>query len=66
MNAINAQAIADYLVYLIEQDEETWSDDGDKPSVRGFEEAGVLTGNAGLVLRTPDGKEFQISIVRSR
>ena len=66
MNAINAQAIADYLIYLIQQDEETWSDDGDKPTVRSFEEAGVLTCNAGLVLRTPDGQEFQISVVKSR
>ena len=66
MNAINAQAIADYLVYLIEQDEEPWSDDGDKPTVRSFEEAGVMTCNAGLVLRSPDGQEFQISVIKSR
>ena len=66
MNAINAQSIADYLVDLIQQDEELWSDDGDKPTVRSFEEAGVMTCNAGLVLRTPDGQEFQISVVKSR
>ena len=66
VNAINAQSIADYLVDLIEQDDQSWSDDGDKPSVRGFEEAGVMTRNAGLVLRAPDGQEFQINIVRSR
>ena len=66
MNAINAQAIADYLVYLIEQDEESWSDNGDIPTVRSFEEAGVMTRNAGLVLRAPDGQEFQISVVKSR
>ena len=66
MNAINAQSIADYLVDLIEQDDQPWSDDGDKPTVRSFEEAGVMTCNAGLVLRTPDGQEYQISVVRSR
>ena len=66
MNTINAQSIADYLVDLIEQDEELWSDDGDKPTVRSFEEAGVMTRNAGLVLRAPDGQEFQISVVKSR
>ena len=66
MNTINAQAIADYLIDLIELDEEPWSDDGDKPTVRSFEGAGVLTMNAGLVLRAPDGQEFQISVVRSR
>ncbi len=31
-----------------------------------FEEAGVLTANQGLVVRTRDGREFQVSIVRSR
>ena len=66
VNAINAQSIADYLVDLIEQDDQSWSDDGDKPTVRSFEDAGVMTRNAGLVLRTPDGQEFQISVVKSR
>jgi hypothetical protein len=66
VNAINAQSIADYLVDLIQQDEELWSDDDEKPTVRSFEEAGVMTCNAGLVLRTPDGQEFQISVVKSR
>jgi hypothetical protein len=66
MNAIDAQAIADYLVDLIELDDQPWSDDGDKPTVRSFEDAGVLTSNAGLVLRAPDGQEYQISVVRSR
>ncbi len=31
-----------------------------------FEDAGVLTSNAGLVLRTADGSEFQVTVVRSR
>ena len=31
-----------------------------------FEEAGMLTRNNGLVVRTSDGSEFQITIVRSR
>ena len=66
MNAINAQSIADYLVDLIQQDEEIWSDDDEKPTVRSFEGAGVMTCNAGLVLRTPDRQEFQISVVKSR
>jgi len=35
-------------------------------SVRTFEEAGVLTRNAGLVCRLGDGSEFQITIVQSR
>jgi hypothetical protein len=66
VSAIDARAIADYLISLIEGDEEPWSDDGDRPAVCSFEEAGVMTRNAGLVLRTPDGQEYQISVVRSR
>jgi hypothetical protein len=31
-----------------------------------YEEAGIMTYNKGLVLRTPDGDEFQITIVKSR
>jgi hypothetical protein len=31
-----------------------------------YDEAGVLTRNAGLVVRMDDGAEFQITIVRSR
>ena len=31
-----------------------------------FEEAQLLTSNKGLVLRTEDGSEFQISIVKRR
>lgn len=31
-----------------------------------YDEAGVLTNNAGLVVRLFDGTEFQITVVRSR
>ena len=31
-----------------------------------YEEAGVFTNDAGLVVRMTDGKEFQITIKRSR
>jgi hypothetical protein len=66
VNTVNTKAIAAYLVDLIELDDQPWSDDGDKPTVRSFEDAGVLTSNAGLVLRAPNGWEFQITVVRSR
>ena len=33
---------------------------------RTFEDVGVLTNSAGLVLRMTDGSEFQITIVQSR
>ena len=31
-----------------------------------YDEAGVLTRNAGIVVRLRDGSEFQITVVRSR
>ena len=34
--------------------------------VQTFEEAGLLTNNRGVVVRTADGSTFQIAIVRSR
>ena len=34
--------------------------------VQTFEAAGVLTTNNGLVIRTEDGSEFQITIIQSR
>lgn len=34
--------------------------------VESFGEAGLLTGNEGIVLELDDGTEFQISIVQSR
>jgi len=35
-------------------------------SARPFDELGVLTRNAGLVVRMDDGSEYQITVVRSR
>lgn len=34
--------------------------------VRTFEQDGILTYNKGLVIRLPDGSEYQLTIVRSR
>lgn len=34
--------------------------------IQTFEEAGVLTGNRGLVVRLASGPEFQITIIRSK
>jgi hypothetical protein len=34
--------------------------------VRTFDQAGLLTGNPGLVLTMDDGTEFQVSIVQSK
>jgi hypothetical protein len=66
VNTLNAEAIASFLIDLIELDDQPWSDDGDKPRVRSFAEAGVLSRDAGLVLCAPDAQEFQIKVVQSR
>lgn len=34
--------------------------------VRTYEEAGLLTRNEGLVIKTEDGDEYQITIVKSK
>lgn len=34
--------------------------------VRSFEGVGVLTSNRGVVFSTPEGREFQLTIIRSR
>jgi len=51
------------LLYETLQDEEIVPE---VASVRTFEEAGVLTGNRGVVVRCTDGAEFQVTIVQSR
>jgi hypothetical protein len=34
--------------------------------VQTFEEAGLLTNNRGVVVRTTDGREFQVNVIQSR
>ena len=50
--------------------EGTGSDDDDilweNLRVQTFDEAGVMTRDAGLVITLPDGTEFQLTIVQSR
>lgn len=66
--------VARALLHLIENsDESDWGDpetiDGDGPVVEeviDFEEAGVMTTDAGVVISFRDGSEFQISITRSQ
>lgn len=45
------------------------SDEGELPftaTVESFNDAGVLTRDAGFVIRLDDGTEFQVTVVRSR
>ena len=39
---------------------------GDTLDVRSFKEVGVMSNNAGLVVRTPSNKQFQITVKRSK
>ena len=51
------------MLYEMLQDEDA------APEVRRvqtFEEAGLLTNNRGVVIRTRDGHEYQINVVQSR
>ncbi len=38
----------------------------DRMRVETFEEAGVLTRDQGLIVRTSEGHEYQVTVVRSR
>jgi hypothetical protein len=72
---VNENELQDALKNLLEEiagmDDEDREDAGlgdglaDVKRVRTYEEEGVLTHNAGLVITTTDG-EFQLTIVRSR
>ena len=65
-NEFDEETVQNGLVALIrsEADPEDllWGD----AQVETFEEAGVMTYNKGLVVRLPDGSEFQVTIVQSR
>ena len=73
---MNENELQDALKTLLEEiacmDQEDREDAGlgddlaDVKRVRTFDEEGVLTNNAGLVITTADGEEFQLTIVRSR
>ena len=73
---MNENELQDALKTLLEElkfmDDEDRADVGldsdltDIAETRTFDEAGVLTNNAGLVVRMADGSEFQITIVQSR
>ena len=55
---IEDEAMSDYFT--------TGEGSCDVRDIETFKDAGVLTLNAGIVLRLMDGSEFQITIVRSR
>lgn len=66
-NEFTEETLQNGLRNLIEG---TASDDDDilweNLRVHTFDEAGVMTRDAGLVITLPDGTEFQLTIVQSR
>ncbi len=56
---------AEFQEWLQEAIEDFTSPLDDSPRVKSFSSAGVLTRNAGLVVRFSDGTEFQVTIVQS-
>jgi hypothetical protein len=65
---MDEKEMQDALIGLIADEAMTseYFGDDNVRSVDSFESEGVLTNNAGIVLRLMDGSEFQITIVRSR
>jgi hypothetical protein len=58
------QDLAQWLVEIIWDAVHGTDDSGLR--ITSFVEAGLLTADEGLVLRFPDGAEFQLTIVRSQ
>lgn len=52
--------------WLAESIDMKTSDEDTSLEMSSFEEAGIMTTNTGLVIRTPEGDEFQVTIVKSR
>jgi hypothetical protein len=64
-----AEVLTSRYAHSAEPGDPTNVDVDDLPSVesaQSFEDAGVMTTNAGLVLILSDGTEYQITVVRSR
>ena len=67
---VGEQSLAAALSQVMDGiDDEMVDEDGNGvrvTDVETFEEAGLLTRDIGLVIRTSDGSEFQVTIVKSR
>jgi hypothetical protein len=59
--------LREWLAELIcDVTDEHWEGDWNRTRMDSFAEAQIMTSNEGLVLRFPDGPEFQLTIVKSR
>jgi hypothetical protein len=65
MTATTEKGMAEFLSEAIEFHCEENLSPEDDIEIRSFRDAGVLTGNEGLVITMPDRSEFQITIIQS-
>ena len=63
MPCSTAENLENILIDALEYYQE---EEGAKIKTRTYEDVGMLTTDRGLVVRLPDGSEFQITIVQSR
>ncbi len=63
---LNAKDIETALLENWNGDPEEFFDTLDGTDACSFEDAGILTNDAGLVITTVDGHEYQVTIVRSK
>jgi len=56
---MNEQMFEEFMQEILGQQDEI-------KSILTFDEAGMLTNDKGLVVRTNDGSEFQITIIQNR
>ena len=63
---LNAKKIENALLENWTGDQEEFLDVMDGTEACSFEDAGILTNDAGLVITTADGREFQVTIIQSR
>lgn len=62
----NDESIEGLLLSLLDEDGDLTPADLGVESVETLEDAGVFTKNRGLVVRLRNGREFQVTVVRSR
>lgn len=63
---LNAKKIENALLENWTGDQEEFFDVMDGTEACSFEDAGILTNDAGFIIMTADGQEYQVSIVRSK
>lgn len=63
---LNAKDIETAFLENWTGDPEEFFDVMDGTEACSFKDAGILTSDAGLVITTADGREFQVTIIQSR